>query len=145
MSQIGPLTQENMRLLPLQAQLPRINGFPTNIGIIPCTSTTVAVSNDDSVANFELYAGQYVHLQANAPCYLGAGFTPALAKANAIAISKRVDAWEPWETFLPGPSDNPTGATLIPVSAGTPGQFKVYLAVVLQSSGSVNLYVGRVK
>lgn len=145
MSAGGPLVQQNLRNAPLQAQLPHINGFPTNVGTLVCTSTTVAVGNDNTALPFELVAGQLVHLQANAPCFVGAGFSAALAKANAVAVSKRLDAWEPWSAFLPDLSDNPTGLSPVAAAAATQGLVQVYLAVVLQSAGSVTLYVGRTK
>jgi hypothetical protein len=145
MSQGGPLIQFNQRQTPLEDQLPKINGFPTNIGTLVCASTAVPISNEDTAVPFELTAGQYVHLQANAPCFIGAGFSSALAKANALAVSKRLDAWEPWETFLPDLSDNPTNATPIATTNRAIAQWRVWLAVVLQSAGTVTLYVGRVK
>jgi hypothetical protein len=137
MSAGGPLTAFNMRQSPLQALIPHINGFPVNLGVMVITSTTVA-----TVSAFQLVAGQGIHIQADAQVFIGDGFTAAIATTNAIAVSKRLDAWEPFIAFLNDVP--PAGQTLTTVPG--PGQlYYVYLAAVLQSAGSSNMYVANIR
>lgn len=138
----GPKPSYNVRYTSVQKLLTHMNAMPVPIGSIACASTSVPVSNDQASTPFtlEMVAGMGVHFQADTPGFVGDGPTPAIARANALAKARRIDAWEAFSPILN--EDNPTGA---PVTVNSDGETLWYIAYVLQSAGSGNCFVGRVK
>ena len=122
----GAATQDlNSRNFTQQHILLITNGEPTPAQVLPCASTNAPT------ASTAFAVGQAVQLQADTPGFVGFGATAAIAQANALGKARRLDAWEPLGIFLSGQGNQVAGSN-------NPSAFVAY---VLQSAGSGNLYI----